>query len=157
MSEQWDKAVKVWENTDGADDMKATNMAEVLFGCIEAVRAEVEQARLEAHARCRVLESELETAVLRIKALEESLEDLLHGEAGETDVTVRVEEPELNVRTNHKVTAKGWRLDETGVTWTGRGVPDWRAINTEMANAFEFGSVEAARRNSIPGVVADAS
>lgn len=146
MSEQWDKAVKVWKNTDGADDMKATNMAEVLFGCIEAVRTESQTLRFE-----------LNTALLRIKALEESVEDLLHGEAGDTDVTVRVEAPELHVRTNHKVTAKGWRLDETGVTWTGRGVPDWRAINTEMVNAFVHGQEETARRNSIPGVVADAS
>ena len=92
-----------------------------------------------------------------VQNIEQSVDDLLHGRAGETDVTVRVEEPELHVRTNHKVTAKGWRLDETGVTWTGRGVPDWRAINTEMVNAFVHGQEETARRNSIPGVVTDAS
>ena len=146
MSKTWDEAVTTWENTDGADDMKATNMAEVLFGCIEAVRAESQTLRFE-----------LNTALLRIKALEESVEDLLHGEAGDTDVAVRSEEPEIRVRISHAHTLKdGWRCDSTTVEWTGRGEPDWDAMEDRLKRTHLLGIAEAAMRNQDDGVAAAA-
>lgn len=148
MSKTWDEVVTTWEKTADADDKKANNLCDALFGCIQAVRAEVEQARLEAHTRCRVLESELATAVLRIKALEESVEDLLHGEAGETEIAVRTEEPEIRVRISHAHTLKdGWRCDSTTTEWTGRGEPDWEAIRGDLMAAYLAGRDEADARN----------
>jgi len=148
VSEQWDKAVEVWEKSSATDDG-----LDALFGCIEAVRAEVEQARLEAHARARVIETELSTLVARVKALEESVEDLLHGEAGETDVTVRIEEPEIRVRISHAHTLKErWRCDSTTTEWTGRGEPDWDCIEAGLKRTHLLGIAEAAMRNQDDGV-----
>jgi len=58
------------------------------------------------------------------------------------------EEPEIRVRISHAHTLKdGWRCDSTTVEWTGRGNPDWEAIDSALSAAHGAGRDEAVARN----------
>ena len=80
----------------------------------------------------------------RVRALEETVEDLLAGR-----LALTATEPELRVRISHAHTmAGGWRCDGTTVEWIGRSRPDWTAIDLAMSASHATGRIEARERNA---------
>ena len=86
-------------------------------------------------------ETELSALVDRVKALEQTVEDLLAGGVQA--------EPEIRVRISHAHTLKdGWRCDSTTVEWTGRGPVNWATVGDELHCARIAGQREADARNA---------
>lgn len=74
-----------------------------------------------------------------------------HPSIGDVTRVTEVTKPTFRVRIAHDNTAKGHRLKETTVEWTGPRMPnsdDWKEIDLVMETAYHFGTGEANERNA---------